>query len=98
MSSVAAVQLRSTRVGPTAEPTRAVGADGAEVSLTAAGISITDRFQRSPVGALSLMVTDVPETAVTAACRCTHMVSPLDARYSSTFVWFAPTVRVIALS
>ena len=66
--------------------------------LAAGRTSTTARFQRSVVGAVSLIVTGVLPSAVAAVCRCTHIVSPTDARNSSTLVCPVPTVRARARS
>src|SRR5262245_58654185 len=96
--SVLADHERFTWFSPTAWAARFAGTDGGVVSGDALGISISERFQRSVVGAVSLIVTDVPALVVAAVWRCTQKVSPTDARYSSTLVWPGPTVRAVARS
>ena len=85
-------------VDVTVPAVRAVGGLGGWVSLTAGSTSTAARFQRSLVGAVSFRVTAVPGSGVAAFWRCTHSVSPTEARYSSTFVCPLPTVRAVALS
>ena len=60
--------------------------------------SISARFQRSAVGAVSLIVTVVPAVEVGEFCRWVQKVSPLGLRNWSTIVWLEPTVRAVALS
>ncbi len=67
-------------------------------ALAAGRTSIAARFQRSFVGAVSLSVTGVPLSGVVEVWRCTHKVSPTEARNSSTLVWPGPTVRSAARS
>ena len=93
-----AVHESGTCVGVTVPAASLVGADGGWLSVTAGRTSIEAMFQRSVVGAESLRVTLVPASGVGAVWRCTHIVSPTEARNSSTFVWLAPTVRAVALS
>src|SRR3954452_1246805 len=70
---------------------------GGGMVAVAGGISIAARFHMSLVGAVSLIVTGVRVPLVPGAvCRWTQNVSPTWARYSSTLVWFAPTVRTAA--
>ena len=58
---------------------------------------MAERFQRSVVGAVSLMVVGaVPVVGLVR--RWTQKVSPVAARNSSTLVCAAPTVRGVALS
>ena len=49
-------------------------------------------------GAVSLMVTVVPASAVALVCLCTQKVSPEGARYWCTMVWPDPMVRETAPS
>ena len=59
-----------------------VGALGAGEDVDAAGrTSQITRLYRSLVGAVSLMVVDVPDAAIAETVRCTQYVSPTGGRY-----------------
>ena len=55
------------------------------------------RLKRSPVGAVSLIVTTVPAEDVGEFCRCTQNVSPDGERNWCTIVWLVPTVRAVCV-
>ena len=75
-----------------------VGAGGGGFCAAAGRISTAARFHRSLVGAVSFSVAWTPLSAFVEVCRWTQKVSPTGARYSSTLVWFEPTVRAAAAS
>ena len=56
------------------------------------------RLYWSPVGAVSLMDTDVPASGVALLCRWTQYVSPTGGRYEWTSTCPAAGVRMIGLS
>src|SRR6476620_10499875 len=56
------------------------------------------RLYWSPVGAVSLMDSDVPASGVALPCRWTQYVSPTGGRYEWTSTCPAAVVRMIGLS
>jgi hypothetical protein len=77
---------------------RFVGRVGGVVSAMTGSISIAAKSQRSPVGAVSFGVTELPVAIPAAAWLWTQQVSHAGARYWSERVWPLPTVRARARS